>query len=199
TPEPTSPPEPTATPEPPTATPRPAPPNDLAGPVVLTDAMDGGTWSVGSAANWTLGFENGRYHMTMRAGVGAVWSYGAGLPGLNSSVSAEVDVRAGNAGLLFGFIDANNYYRYVVSPNGAWALEQRTGGRLVTLLSGRGLGSGKLSVAQRGAFTKLYWNNSYVSETTLAGFPGGSYGFVLSGPAAADAYFDNLQVRQIPQ
>ena len=160
--------------------------------------MNGGTWPIGDSGNWSFSFPDGRYRMTMVAGLGSVWSYGGPLPGTNVVLAADVEARAGSAGLLFGFIDANNYYRFMLGADGTWALQQRTAAGISLLRSGDGLGPGRMIVAQRGAVTHLYWNTTYLGEVVLAAFPAGNYGFTLASPAASEGYFDNLRIRQLP-
>jgi hypothetical protein len=195
---------PTLTALPPTAEPTLAPtnppvlPDDLTGPVLVSDNMDGGTWAVGNGGTWAFDYVNGRYHMTMAAGVNSVWSYGAGLPATSVVLAADVEATSGAAGLLFGFIDASNYYRFILASDGTWAFQRRAAGQLTLLLSGDGLGPGRLIVAQRGAISHLYWNDTYLGEVALPAFPAGSYGFTLAGPTAAEGFFDNLRVRQLP-
>ncbi len=191
----------TPTAVPPTAVPptaAPALPDDLSGPVLLSDDMNGGTWPIGDSGNWSFSFPDGRYRMTMVAGLGSVWSYGGALPGTNVVLAADVEARAGSAGLLFGFIDANNYYRFMLGADGTWALQQRTAAGISLLRSGDGLGPGRMIVAQRGAVTHLYWNTTYLGEVVLAAFPAGNYGFTLASPGASEGYFDNLRIRQLP-
>jgi hypothetical protein len=195
---------PTLTAEPPTAEPTLAPtnppvlPDDLTGPVLVSDNMDGGTWAVGNGGTWNFDYVNGRYHMTMAAGVNSVWSYGAALPATSVVLAVDVEATAGTAGLLFGFIDSSNYYRFILASDGTWAFQRRAAGQLTLLLSGEGLGPGRLIVAQRGAISHLYWNDTYLGEAALPAFPAGSYGFTLAGPSAAEGFFDNLRVRQLP-
>ena len=185
---------------PPTAVPTAPPPlpDDLSGPVLLSDDMNGGSWPVGDSGNWSFSFVDGRYRMTMKAGLGTVWSYGGTLPGTNVVLAADVETRSGSAGLLFGFVDANNYYRLMLGADGTWALQQRTGSGINLLLSGTGLGPGRMIVAQRGAVTHVYWNETYLGEAILPAFPAGNYGFILASNDASEGYFDNLRIRQLP-
>ena len=173
-------------------------PDDLTGPVLIADDLDGGGWPLSSGGNWTFDFVNGRYHMTMQPGVGTVWVFGAALPSNSVVLAADVEAVQGSAGLLIGFIDGNNYHRFLLGADGTWAFQQRSGGVLTLLASGEGLGPGRLIVAQRGALTHLYWNNTYLAEVVLPAFPNGSYGFVLAGSGVAEGYFDNLRIRQLP-
>ena len=113
-------------------------------------------------------------------------------------LAADVEATAGAAGLLFGFIDSSNYYRFILASDGTWAFQRRAAGQLTLLLSGEGLGPGRLILAQRGAISHLYWNDTYLGEAALPAFPAGSYGFTLAGPSAAEGFFDNLRVRQLP-
>ncbi|ABX04113.1 DnaJ domain-containing protein [Herpetosiphon sp.] len=196
--------EPTLEPSPtsePTAAPSntPAPlPDDLSGPILVTDNLDGGTWPVGNGGNWNFEFINGRYHMTMVAGVGSVWSFGPALPAQNVVLAVDVEAVSGSGGLMMGFIDGNNYYRFIIAADGTWAFQQRFAAQTTLLASGSGLGPGRLVIAQRGAVTHLYWNDTYLGEVVLPAFPGGAYGFVLAGNSSADVYFDNLRLRALP-
>ncbi|WP_124033367.1 DnaJ domain-containing protein [Herpetosiphon llansteffanensis] len=192
--------EPSPTTEPsavPSNTPAPLP-DDLSGPVLVTDNLDGGTWPVGNGGNWNFEFINGRYHMTMVPGVGSVWSFGPALPAQNVVLAADVEAVSGSGGLMMGFIDGNNYYRFIIASDGTWAFQQRFAGQTNLLASGAGLGPGRLVIAQRGAVTHLYWNDTYLGEVILPAFPGGAYGFVLAGNNGADVYFDNLRLRALP-
>lgn len=191
---------PTDTVVPPTDVPTAAPPlpDDLNGPILISDDMNGGTWPIGDSGTWSFSFPDGRYRMTMNAGLGSVWSYSGPLPGTSVVLAADVEARAGSAGLLFGFIDSNNYYRFMLGADGTWALQQRTGGRINLLLSGDGLGPGRMVVAQRGAITHIYWNTTYLGEAVLPAFPAGNYGFTLASVGASEGYFDNLRIRQLP-
>ncbi len=185
----------------PTAVPSntPAPlPDDLSGPILVTDNLDGGTWPVGNGGNWNFEFVNGRYHMTMVPGVGSVWSFGPALPATNVVLAADVEAVSGSGGLMMGFIDGNNYYRFIIANDGTWAFQQRFAGQTNLLASGEGLGPGRLVIAQRGTISHLYWNDSYLGEVVLPAFPGGAYGFVLAGNSGADVYFDNLRLRALP-
>ena len=173
-------------------------PDDLTGAIIVSDNMDGGTWPTSNGGTWTFDYVNGRYRMTMVTGVGSVWAYGAALPNDSVVLAADVEATSGAAGLLFGFVDASNYCRFILAADGTWAFQQRVAGQLRLLLAGEGLAAGRLIVAQRGPISHLYWNDTYLGEAVLPAFPAGSYGFTLAGPSAAEGYFDNLRIRQLP-
>ncbi len=191
-------PAPTDTIEPTVAPNAPSPVDDLSGPILVSDSLDGGSWPVGNSGSWSFDFVNGRYHMTMQPGVGTVWAYSGALPTNSVVLAVDVEPVAGAGGLLLGFVDGNNYYRFLLAVDGTWAFQQRSGGTLNLLASGGGLGPGRLVVAQRGALTHLYWNNTLLAEVSLPAFPSGSYGFVLAGTDYSEAYFDNLRIRALP-
>jgi hypothetical protein len=204
-----APPAPPPTPAPsataaPSATPA---PEAETGPVLATDTFAQPQWAESRGPGWSVGYQGERYRITAAPGLGTIWSYRTGRA-RNGSVGADVQVRNGAAGLLLRFAGESSYLAYVVEPvRRSFRLEQHSGETITTLAEGQS----EAIMAERDAVNRLVArldgtqvtllaNGRRLADVTVADGPmGANYGFVaVGGATAADALFDNLEIRALP-
>jgi hypothetical protein len=204
------------TPAPPTRVPRPTarptarpaptqPPRQIAGvesgQVLVADAFGdpGSGWPILQEPNYTLGYRDGAYVITSQPNTGAVFAYGSPLGQNNAIIGADVTPVRGAAGLNFG---PNNSYRFVISADGRFRVEQR--GRVIvrpTASNAIRAGRNRLVLAVVGTRASVYANGVLLANLNVsAPLAGTTYGFVvIPGPNGGEAIFDSLTVRTLPR
>ncbi|MBV9788847.1 MAG: hypothetical protein JOZ51_11770, partial [Chloroflexi bacterium] len=200
---------PTAAPPRPTQAPAPTtPPAALpAGGLEGGQVLDGDNFSNPASgwpnlqeANYTLGYRDGAYVITSQPNTGAIFAYGSPLGASNAIIGADVIPVRGAAGLNFG---PSNNYRFLISADGRFRVEQR-GGRVIvgpTPSNAIRAGRNRLVLAVVGTRASVYANGALLANfnvpTPLAGT---TYGFVVvPGPNGGEGIFDSLTVRTLPR
>jgi DnaJ domain/3-keto-disaccharide hydrolase len=206
-----APPEPTAVPPEPTAAPTPLPvasPSTVAevGAILFADDFSRGGWAETGGAGWRVGYQGGRYRVAVDAGYGTIWSYHT-APSGDLSIGVDVRATSGEGGLLLRFVDANNYLSFSVNPQQtSYRLEQRSGGNVTVLIGGQheAITAGakvwnRLVARLRGDHMQLLINGLLVADLDAPVAADNSrYGLLaIGGDTAAEAFFDNLQVRAL--
>jgi len=208
-PEPTAaPPEPTATPPEPTAAPLPPTAGPVAeqGPRLFSDTFAGTGWAEIGGSGWRVGYQRERYRIAVDPGIGEIWSYRTSSA-RDVSIGVDVQVTSGEGGLLLGFLDANNYLSFSTNPQQtSFRVEQHRAGAVTVLTDGQSeaIHAGaeqpnRLVARVRGDHLNLLINGQVLADLDV---PGGlastRYGLVaISGDTAAEAFFDNLEIRAL--
>lgn len=204
------PPRPTAVPPRPTQPPAPAPtqppaPQRVVG-VESGAVLDGDNfgnpasgWPTLQQPAYTLGYRDGTYVITSQPNTGAIFAYGSPLSQSNAIIGADVIPVRGSAGLNFG---PDNSYRFVISANGQFRVEQR--GRVIvrpTASSAIRAGRNRLVLAVVGTRASVYANGTLLANLNVpAPLAGTTYGFVvIPGPNGGEGIFDSLTVRTLPR
>lgn len=215
------PPPPTEVPPPPTEVPpTPVPPRPTAAPprptqppapqrvtgVESGQVLDGDNfgnpasgWPILQEPTYTLGYRDGAYVITSQPNTGAIFAYGSPLSQSNAIIGADVIPVRGSAGLNFG---PNNSYRFVISANGQFRVEQR--GRVIvrpTASNAIRAGRNRLVLAVVGTRASVYANGTLLANLNVpAPLAGTTYGFVvIPGPNGGEGIFDSLTVRTLPR
>lgn len=194
---------PTSTAAPPTAAPTALP---AQGRVLFTDDFSDSGWADTRGQGWSVGYSRGRYRIAVDRYIGAIWSYRTLNLG-DYSVSSDVQVTRGEGGLLLSFVNENSYLAYIINlQQTSYRLEQRRGDAVEVLAGGQneaiqtgGDAINTMTARVIGNTVQLFVNNQSVGEATVSDLPGGSRLGLLavSGTSAAEALFDNLEVREI--
>ena len=181
-----------------------APPLEQQGQPLLEDDFSQGGWASMSGNGWSVGYADGRYRISVNAGIGTIWSYRS-VASEDVSISADAQVTSGTGGLILRFVDQLNYITFVVDPQGAaYQLEMRSGGRSTVLAAGvsEAIRTGsdaqnRLTARISGDMLQVAVNGQQLAEVDAAGAPRSArFGLVaVSGAAPAEAFFDNLQIR----
>lgn len=192
---------------PPRPTQAPAPPAPPVGGLEGGQVLDGDNfsnpasgWPSLQEATYTLGYRDGAYVITSQPNTGAIFAYGSPLGPSNAIIGADVIPVRGAAGLNFG---PDNSYRFLISADGRFRVEQR-GGRVIvrpTASNAIRAGRNRLVLAVVGTRASVYANGTLLANfnvpTPLAGT---TYGFVVvPGPNGGEGIFDSLTVRTLPR
>jgi hypothetical protein len=171
------------------------------GPVVAGDnfANPASGWPTLQTPTYNLGYRNGAYVITSGPNTGAVFAYGSPLGQNNAIIGADVIPVRGSAGLMFG---PNNSYRFVISADGRFRVEQR-GKVLVRPTPSNAVRAGRnrLVMAVAGTRVSLYANGVLLANLNVpAPLAGTNYGFVvIPGAGGGEGIFDSLTVRALPR
>jgi curved DNA-binding protein CbpA len=211
---------PTAEPtEPPTAVPSPTPfdfptvtpttvqiPTPDPATLLLADTFDQGGWANLRGPGWQVGYQDQHYRISADQGVGAIWSYRTG-PAKDVSISIDIQAAVGEGGLLLRFQDANNYVGISLNPSRtSFRVEQHQGGTINVLAGGQSeailTGTdaiNRLEARLRGNSMEIVVNGQSLVSVDAPGAPDSArYGLlVLTNDSAAEAFFDNLEIRRL--
>lgn len=187
----------------PTATQAPAPEQ---GELVLVDSFDNSDWAEVAGAGWSVGYAGDQYRIAVDQGIGTIWSYRTG-PVNNYSIGVDARVVRGEGGLLLRFVDELNFVSFSIDPSTAtFRLEQRLGGSAEVLADGQSDAIAAASeswnrmVAQIvGNRIRLLLNGQVLADVEAENLPASTrYGLLaISGDTAAEAFFDNLELRTL--
>lgn len=193
----------------PTATPPPAEPTTVGaeqGQILVADSFAGPGWADLRGPVWQVGYQNRRYRVQGEAGSGAIWSYRT-MPAKDASIGVDLQVANGEGGLMLRFLDANNYLSVVLNPSQtSYRIEQQRGGALNALAGGQSgaINAGtdainRLVVRVRGNTMQVFVNGQQLAEASANDAPDSArYGLlVLAKDTAAEAFFDNLEIRTL--
>ena len=78
------------------------------------------TWPVGAQEGWASGYEDGRYWLKLNGQ--RTISYRVPLDSPEFRITVDLQVKSGNAGLLFLAGESNSVYRFVVDNTGRYRL-----------------------------------------------------------------------------
>jgi hypothetical protein len=148
-------------------------------------------------ATYSLGYRDGAYVITSAPNTGSVFGYGSPLGANNAIIGADVTPVQGAAGLMFG---PNNNYRFLISPDGRFRVEQR--GQVIvrpTPSNAVRAGRNRLVIAAAGTRVSLYANGVLLANVNVpAPLQGTNYGFVvIPGGGGGEGIFDSLTVRAL--
>jgi len=204
---------PTATPAPPTATPVPPTPTAAVarGEVVFADEFEAGSqgWAVQQGIGWSVGYANSAYRVSSTLGDANIWSFRTIYTvGPDFSLGTDVRVLSGSAGMMFRYVDAQNYLAALINPAaGSYLLEQYSGGVRSVLAEGpsAALQQGaeavnRLVVRLQGNRVQLFINNQPVADSTLDNVAlSNTYGLLVNArdAGAAEALFDRVEIRTL--
>jgi len=206
-------------PEPPTAAPSLTPfdfptvtpttvqtPAGESGALLLADTFSQNGWASLRGPGWQVGYQGQRYQISANRGVGAIWSYRT-EPAKDVSIGVDLQVSAGEGGLLVRFQDANNYVSISLNPSRtSFRVEQHQAGETNVIAGGQSeaIQTGadavnRLVVRLRGSSLEVVVNGQSLATADAPGAPNSArYGLlVITNDSAADAFFDNLEIRRL--
>ena len=176
------------------------------GELLSTDNFAGGGWASIDGGAWRVGYARGRYHVYGDTNTGAIWSYRT-APVQDASVAVDVRVLQGEGGLLVRFVDEANYTSITLNPSQtSFRIEQHAGGAVNVLAGGQteaisagGEAINRLAARVRGERIQLLINGQQVADVAQRGAGESErYGLlVIAKDSPAEAYFDNLEIRQL--
>ncbi len=176
------------------------------GTLLLADAFAQGGWASLRGPGWQVGYQSQRYRVSANQGVGTIWSYRTG-PAKNVSIGVDMQVSAGEGGLLLRFQDASNYVSISLNPSRtSFRVEQHDGGTTNVIAGGQNeailTGAdaiNRLVVRLRGSSMEIVVNGQSLASADAPGAPDSArYGLlVLTNDSAAEAFFDNLEIRRL--
>ncbi|MEP7189226.1 MAG: DnaJ domain-containing protein [Roseiflexaceae bacterium] len=177
-----------------------------AGVLLLADTFSEGGWANQRGAGWQVGYQSQRYRISADQGVGTIWSYRT-APAKNVSLGVDMQITAGEGGLLVRFQDASNYVSISLnSSRTSFRVEQHDGGATNVLAGGQSeaIKSGadavnRLVVQLRGSSMEIVVNGQTLASVDAPGAPDSArYGLlVITNDSAAEAFFDNLEIRRL--
>jgi hypothetical protein len=205
--------------EPPTAVPSPTPfdfptvtPTTVqtlageSGELLLADSFAQGGWASLRGPGWQVGYQDQRYRIGASQGVGTIWSYRTG-PAKDVSIGVDMQATLGEGGLLARFQDANNYISISLNPSRtSFRVEQHDGGTTNVIAGGQSEAiqtgadaTNRLVVRLRGSSMEIVVNGQSLASADAPGAPDSlRYGLlVITNDGAAEAFFDNLEIRRL--
>ena len=161
----------------------------------------------GSAGpGWQVGYQGQQYRIGANRGVGTIWSYRTG-PAKDISIGVDIQATAGEGGLLVRFQDAGNYVSISLNPSRtSFRVEQHDSGATNVIAGGQSeaIETGeeainRLVVRLRGSTMEIMVNGQSLASADAPGAPDSArYGLlVLTSDSAAEAFFDNLEIRRL--
>jgi hypothetical protein len=177
-----------------------------AGTLLLADAFAQGGWANLGGPGWQVGYQSQRYRISANRGVGTIWSYRTG-PAKDVSIGVDVQAAAGEGGLLVRFQDASNYVSISLNPSRtSFRVEQHDAGTTNVIAGGQSeaIQTGadainRLVVRLRGSSMEIVVNGQSLASADAPGAPDSvRYGLlVITNDSAAEAFFDNLEIRRL--
>jgi curved DNA-binding protein CbpA len=206
-------------PEPPTAVPSPTPfdfptvtPTTVptttgeTAALLMADTFSESGWANQRGPGWQVGYQDQRYRISANQGVGTIWSYRTG-PAKDVSIGVDMQAAAGEGGLLVRFQDANNYVSISLNPSRtSFRVEQHNGGTTNVLAGGQSEAiqtganaNNRLVVRLRGSSMEIVVNGQSLASVDAPGAPDSArYGLLVNtSDSAAEAFFDNLEIRRL--
>jgi len=167
-----------------------------------------GNWPQESDSNGSMGYINSAYHISVKSTGYELWSF-SGHAYVDARVEADATRLAGPVQNLFGLIcrarDNDNYYFFVISSDGYYAIGKIKANQL-TLIGQKmmsyspdiltGNGPNHLRFDCVGQTLTGYVNGQAVAITNDADFPDGDAGLLAGSidTAGVDISFDNFVV-----
>jgi hypothetical protein len=169
-----------------------------------TFAQDG--WATLRGPGWRVGYQSQRYHISASQGLGTIWSYRT-TSSKDFSIGVDMQAPRGEAGLLLRFQDASNYVSVSLNPSRtSFRVEQHNADAIGVLAGGQSeaIKSGadainRLVVRLGGSHLQILANGQVLADVDAPGAPNGArYGLlVITNESAAEAFFDNLEIRRL--
>ncbi len=176
------------------------------GTLMLADQFTSGGWADMGGQGWRVGYQGGRYRIAVDPGIGAIWSYRT-APGQDLSVGVDLQAPSGEGGILLRFLDASNYLSVSLNPQQtSYRLEQHRSGAVNVLAGGQSEAittgpeaQNRLVARLRGEHLQVLANGQLLAEVDVSTPPSSlRYGLLaISSDTAAEAFFDNLEVRAL--
>jgi hypothetical protein len=176
----------------------------------VSDSFDSsaGGWLVRDGTRSSAGYVDGRYRLTLTGQTDLGVSLA--LRGEAYQLSADVTVRKGGAGLVFLSEKPTTFYRFIITNDGAYAIQSRAQDAAPANLAGwsesaalrRGpAATNRLRLERSGVQVRCYANDQLLTVLTLPDQPFTSqYGFALTAAdGLGEASFDNLIGEYLPQ
>ena len=174
--------------------------------MLVADTFNGSGWATLQGNGWQVGYQGRRYRISSDAGIGPIWSYRTG-PGTDISIGVDLQMASGEGGMLVRFLDAGSYVGVVLNPSQtSYRIEQQSGGATTVLSGGQSeainLGPeaiNRLVVRLRANHIQVFANGQLLAEVDANNAPDTvRYGLaVFANETAAEAYFDNLEIRAL--
>lgn len=166
-------------------------------------------WPSRATATSEIDYFDGRYQMTLRgqSGIAVIRD----IPFENYRLSVDVAVQQGGAGLLFLSSGPNLFYRFVITPDGAFAIQledraNQTVTNLVDWTESQALQrtpeqTNRLRLERMGATTRFFADDQLLTDFTIPeGAVATRYGLtVTSRSGEGQATFDNLFGEQLTE
>jgi len=176
------------------------------GELLLADSFGQGGWASLRGPGWQVGYQDQRYRISASRGVGTIWSYRTG-PAKDVSIGVNMQATAGEGGLLVRFQDASNYISISLNPSRtSFRVEQHEGDTTNVIVGGQSeailTGAeaiNRLVVRLRGSSMEIVVNGQSLASADAPGAPDSArYGLlVITNDSAAEAFFDNLEIRRL--
>ena len=176
------------------------------GTLLLADSFAQGGWANLRGPGWQVGYQSQQYRISASRGVGTIWSYRTG-PAKDVSIGVDMQAAAGEGGLLVRFQDASNYVSISLNPSRtSFRVEQHDAGKTNVIAGGQSeaIQTGadainRLVVRLRGSSMEIVVNGQSLASADAPGAPASvRYGLlVITNESAAEAFFDNLEIRKL--
>ena len=171
----------------------------------FTDPSSG--WDEFSGDDQTVGYEGGRYMVVINA---TNWmSWGNAYQWFDDGIVVEVDATKiggpddNGFGLVFGYQDGDNFYRYEIASDGYYRLGKYVNNEWVELIPwtetdqlNLGNATNTIAAEMSGGTISLYANDSLLGSTRDSSFSSGDVGLVAGSFDIADVAiaFDRFRV-----
>ena len=165
-------------------------------------------WPTRETESWSAGYVNGRYQLTLKNQRTIGFSSPLSLDNYRLAVDLTVTSQA-SAGLIFLFANPTTFYHFVVTAEGAYALQRIEGDKVINVENGvensafrRPIGTpNHLQIERQGGTVRFFANDQLLTTFTVPeGQFDNRYGFVLTSPRnQGRATFDNLRGERIPE
>ncbi len=184
-----------------------APSPEAEGVLLLRDDTFANGWASVRRATWSVGPRDERYRITAEALVGVIWSYRS-VPASDIRMNVDVEVVEGEGGVILRFSNEQNYLIFTVAPQtGNFLLEQMRNGTPTPIAGGTRSdlrvpdGRFRLDARLSGDQVRISVNSQIVVETDVPSLPAASrFGLaVVARDTRSEAWFDNLEIRALPQ
>jgi hypothetical protein len=166
-------------------------------------------WPQEETDTWSAGYEDGRYVLRLngRTSIG----FTTRLPADNYRLGIDLAVVEGGAGLVFLFAEPGTTYRFLVTPDGAYSIEQSVQQQQESIVTkivdwtphpalANSGGVNRLLVERQGQQIRFLAGETEITTFDIPeGDTSNRYGFVLTARSGqAQATFDNLLGERLP-
>ncbi|MBU0494007.1 MAG: immune inhibitor A [Chloroflexi bacterium] len=168
----------------------------------FSDPLSG--WDVSQGAGGSAGYAGGAYRVTLSVPNNAYWSAAPGRV-REFAFSAKAYQASGDErnpyGLIFGYQDNDNFYTFMVTAQGNYAVLQKTAGtfrQLQPWTASSVLKQGRLPnllrVEVQGEEARVFANGQVLTATPVPGFERGQVGLVAAtyDQPPTEVYFDDV-------
>ncbi len=174
--------------------------------------VDTGDWSVNSSDDVTIEFLRRSLHISVDSADWITWSL---YPTDLTDFLAEADVQVitspldGNYGIVFRFLDSDNFYVFRISPRGTFSLMKKVDGEWTTLTNWTASVAidtsegaiNRISVLAEGPQLAVLINDEVVAQATDADIAEGQVGLAAGVYAepGLEVAFDNVEIWDLTQ